>query len=366
MTETARERHDRMLTFRSGGWVIIIALLISCGLALWALWGPLTRGGAAPTPNTIESYGFDLFNLRVPKDELIAAIPRDSLPRWDQPPLVPDDAIAAQIRFGRDKYLVSTDRVVGVIVNGEARCYPISVLTVHEVINDTMAGVPIAVTYHPWCDSVVVFERRLSGEAVELAASGLLIDSNQVLYDRRDEIEQSSLFRQLTGEAIAGPAANGTESLAVLPSTLTTWENWRTVNPETSVIGWDERLIKRYEGSLPDQYFRSTELAFPVEPLPPASQFGLKDRVMAVSENNGWRVYPYAYIEQHADESGRFVDPDSSTGITIQFDRSHGTAELVSPEPVVGRGVQVIYAMWFAWFAAHGDADVVSLGPLTN
>jgi hypothetical protein len=349
----------RLLTFRTGGWVILVAVLMTLGLALWALLPAISRGPVAA--RTIEDYGFNLSNLRVPRAELVTALPKDSLPKWDSPPLVPTDAISEQIRFGRKKYLVSTDRVVGVIVNGQSRTYPISLLTVHEVINDTLAGVPIAVTYHPWCDSVVVFERTLNGESIELAPSGLILDSNLVLFDRRPDAANESLFRQLSGEAIAGPAVELGESLNILPATLTTWGDWRTTHPETSVIGWDELLVKRYEGSSPDQYFRSPELAFPVDPLPPAGALKLKDRVIVVIADGERRVYPLPLLEQKIGEDNIFRDEFGSTALVIRYDPLHQFAVLEAPAPIVGSEVQVIYAMWFAWFAVHGDADVVGI-----
>ena len=366
MQHNATQPRQRLLTFRTGGWVILVAVLITAGLATWALWEPLMRGRAAPAARTVDDYGFDLSNLRVPKDKLIAALPRDFLPKWDNPPLVPAEAIGEQIRYGRKKYLVSTDRIVGVTVNGESRTYPISLLTVHEVINDTLAGVPIAVTYHPWCDSVVVFERTLDGEPVELASSGLLVDSNLVLFDRRPDGAGESLFQQLTGAAIAGPAAARGEALDILPATLTTWADWRTAHPDTSVVGWDELLVKRYEGSSPDQYFRSEELAFPVDPLPPAGELDLKDRVMAVSVGGERRVYPLPMLEKTAVESIVFRDEIGSTAVAIRYDPVHKVAVLEQPAPVVGGDVAVIYAMWFAWFAAHGDADVVGMEQSKN
>lgn len=361
-----REPHAQprgpMLTLRGGGWVLLLAGLITLGLATWALWKPLTRGNVTPVPLDVEAYGYDLSNLRIPRDELFAAIPVDALPpTWDYPELVPADAIGDQIRFGRDKYVVTTDRVIGVTVAGESRAYPLNLLNVHEVVNDTIAGVPIAVTYQPWCDSAVVFERTLAGETIELAASGLLIDSNQVLADRRDEPARSSLFRQLSGEAVAGPAAERGESLMILPASLTTWGDWHATHPDTGVIGWNELLIKRYEGSSPAPYFRSPKLAFPVDPLPPPNLLPLKARVMSVTAHGERRVYPLPFLAKQANADGIFADRIGELEVVIRYDRKYGVASLQSPPPVVGEDVSVVYAMWFAWFAAFGDADVVGL-----
>jgi len=351
----------RMLTFRGGGWVLVLSAIICLALMTWALLPALLRERVIPVAHTPDDFGFDLAALTVPKSDLITTSLHhtDALPMWDHPPLVPAESIGEQIRFGRKKYLVSTDRVIGVTINGESRAYPVRVLTVHEIINDTVAGVPIAVTYHPWCDSVAVFSREYQGDVIELGHSGMVLDSNAVIFDRNENRLSSSLFLQITGKPIAGPAVGHGASLTVLPCVLTTWADWRATNPETSVIGWDERLVKRYQGSDPDPYFRSPKLQFPVDPLPASEPIAHKDLVLAVTIEGQRRVFPLALLARRADASGAIHEKAGSASIEIRYDAINRCAVYTITPPT--SDVQAVYALWFAWFAANGDADVVGL-----
>jgi hypothetical protein len=99
---------------------------------------------------------------------------KDALQALVDPPTVAGSDIKRINADQRGKFLVSSDRVIGVSLNGAHRAYPLQVMNCHEIVNDTLGGVPIAVTYNPLCDSVVVFERELDGETLVFGVSGLL------------------------------------------------------------------------------------------------------------------------------------------------------------------------------------------------
>src|SRR5262245_8924469 len=184
----------------------------------------------------IDSYGFDLSHLLVSRSEIApATLHRDMVPVMGNPtasgPEPADPALTGveglrkrwekmqrrnDPKYG--KYLVPSDKVIGVEVNGEARAYPISVMYVHEIINDTLAGVPIAVTYNWLCDSISVFDRRLDDRTLMFGASGLVYNSNMLMYDRAlptpdgPARPEESLWVQLDGRAIGGPAVDENET----------------------------------------------------------------------------------------------------------------------------------------------------------
>ena len=191
-----RQSHERMLTLRSGGWVLIVAGIFTLGLFIWAVAGvghPLLgkRGDLA-------SYGFDLTTCLVPQDQIVTgALKKDALRALTDPSVVSGSEIADINAKMYGKYLVSSDRVIGVEINGESRAYPLLVLNCHEIVNDTLGDVAIAVTYNPLCDSVVVFERNVTGETLEFGVSGLLYNSNLMMFDRRPDAQGESLWSQL-------------------------------------------------------------------------------------------------------------------------------------------------------------------------
>lgn len=139
-----------------------------------------------------------------------------------------------------DAFLDPEDKVLGVAIKGEATAYPIRLLNWHEIVNDTVGGVPIAATYCPLRDAGIAFERRLDGEIVEFGVSGLLYRRALVMYDRRSK----SLWSQTMGKAIAGPSTGRT--LTRFPSILTTWKQWKAKHPHTMAVTFDTGHVRDY------------------------------------------------------------------------------------------------------------------------
>lgn len=162
--------------------------------------------------------------------------------------------------YRRDEPLPDDETVVGLTADGRARAYPLSVLTIHEIVNDAFGG-PVLVTYCPLCRSGLVANRVVDGTVTTFGVSGLLwrperiqaadsvadgrafgasgsagadaevgVNGNLVMYDRATR----SYWSQLLGQAICGPAT-GT-GLSIRPSTVTTWGEWRADHPDTDVL----------------------------------------------------------------------------------------------------------------------------------
>lgn len=147
--------------------------------------------------------------------------PRDGIPSIDNPQFKPQ----ADIDF-----LVDSEPVIGLVINGEAKAYPLRILTWHEIANDTIGGVPVAVTYCPLCNSSIVFERTINGRTVEFGTTGKLKDSNLIMYDRGGD----NWWQQFTGEAIAG-IETGTK-LRLIPSRLQSFGEFKAENPDGIVL----------------------------------------------------------------------------------------------------------------------------------
>jgi len=253
----------RRLRFREGGWVILLAVAVSITLLAWALSGVLTGHRPKGDGRTVESYGFDLSNQRLEGGALVASgNPRDFLPPLDAPRTMAGFEMQGWNETHRTKLVVSDDRVIGVVVGGEARAYPVRVMNVHEVCNDTLGGMPIAVTFSPLCDAAVAFDRRVDGRERLFAVSGLLLDSNLVLYDRSDT---PSLWSQMGLSAIAGPEAARGVTLRQLPDVqLCTWKHWLAMHPRTDVVLPDPDDARRMKQFSYSRYLLSPRLDFPV------------------------------------------------------------------------------------------------------
>ena len=131
--------------------------------------------------------------------------PKDGIPSIDDPAFVPAKEATE---------LSAEEPVIALEINGDARAYPFRTLIWHEIVNDTVGGEPVAVTFCPLCNSAVVFSRTIAGNVTEFGTTGKLRNSDLVMYDRQTE----SWWQQFTGQAIVG-ALNGTR-LERLPALL--------------------------------------------------------------------------------------------------------------------------------------------------
>ena len=142
---------------------------------------------------------------------------RDGIPPLDDPRFV----VAAQA----DEWLSPLEPVIALEVDGVAKAYPLQILTRHEIANDEIAGVPVAVTFCPLCNSAVVFDRRFDGQVLDFGVSGNLRNSDLVMWDRQTQ----SWWQQLTGEGIVGRYAGA--QLDFIPAQLVSWETFRDTTP---------------------------------------------------------------------------------------------------------------------------------------
>jgi hypothetical protein len=152
------------------------------------------------------------------------------------------------------------NEVRGIMVefDGERRFYPFSILVWHEVANDSIGDTHFAVTFCPLCGSGVVFDRRVDGEVLEFGVSGLLYESNLVMYDQVTH----SLWSQSLGESIVGRHM-GTR-LEILPMQLLTFEEARRTYPDILVLSDDTGFSRDYERNPYAGYEETETLVFPV------------------------------------------------------------------------------------------------------
>lgn len=147
--------------------------------------------------------------------------PKDGIPAIDNPQFRP---------VGEVSELAASEPVITLSVQNDARAYPLRVLTWHEIVNDTVGGLPAAVTYCPLCNAAIAFERRIEGRVLDFGTTGKLRHSDLVMYDRQTE----SWWQQYTGTAIVGQLA-GLE-LKMLPVRVEAFERFVRQHPEGRVL----------------------------------------------------------------------------------------------------------------------------------
>ena len=161
-------------------------------------------------------------------------------------------------------YLEPTEPVFGLVVNGEARAYPLRIMDTHEMANDVVGGLPISIAYCTLCGAAVAYEGVASdGNTYTFGSSGLLYRSNKLMYDRPTR----TLWNQLTGQPVMGELAGSGVTLNVLPIVLTAWEDWLMQHPETLVLDIETGYgpASYYQLGVPyADYFASGDAIFPV------------------------------------------------------------------------------------------------------
>ena len=192
--------------------------LMICGLMAFAV----SLAEATPERWTREGWKTDFAQTSIDlKDILSGGIGRDVIPPIDQPKFKP----AAEIT-----HVQETEPVVGVEINGDARAYPLQMMTWHEIVNDQFGDVPVAVTYCPLCNSAIVFERTVGGKVLDFGTTGKLRNSDLVMYDRQTQ----SWWQQFIGEAIVGEMTG--EKLKSIPARLESFANFKTRFPDGKVL----------------------------------------------------------------------------------------------------------------------------------
>ncbi len=141
--------------------------------------------------------------------------------------------------------LPADEPVVAVEIDGDARAYPVRIMIWHEIVNDTVGGVPVSVTYCPLCNSAVSYVRTIDGVETTFGTSGRLFASALVMYDRATE----SLWTHFDGTAVVGLLA-GTE-LDVVASPLMSWDAFRSAYPDGRVLDETETGFSRRYGVNP-------------------------------------------------------------------------------------------------------------------
>lgn len=124
--------------------------------------------------------------------------------------------------------------------DGESRAYPIQILMWHEIVNDTIAGVPVTVSYCPLCNSAVAYDRRIDDRIVDFGTSGSLWNSALVMYDRQTE----TLWSHFTAEGLVGELTG--VRLDTLPVATVPWGAWRDANPDALVLSTETGFNRNY------------------------------------------------------------------------------------------------------------------------
>lgn len=266
--------------------------------------------------------------------------PKDGIPSIDNPKFI---SISEA-----NQWLQDTEPGIAFSRGSTNRFYPYQILVWHEIVNDTVDGERILVTYCPLCFSGFVFDPVVKGERVEFGTSGQLWKSNLVMYDRKTD----SLWSQILGEAVVGEMT-GTK-LKILPSDLIRYGEWKKKFPQGQVLSRDTGAIRFYGSNPYGDYFAPVDFAISIAGshdarlAPEAFIYGV-----VINEK------PKAYLVETVKEKGEVEDEFQGIKILLRHEKdldvvrmwrvkADGTLERINP----------FSAFWFSWAAAHPDTEI--------
>lgn len=284
-----------------------------------------------------ETFGFDESTMKsVALEDLNQGCSaRDCIPSIDNPKFV----AAADASHVSDD-----DVVIAISYGGEYRAYPAKILDHHEIVNDTIAGDPIAITWCPLCGSAIGVRRNLGGKTTEFGVSGVLYNSDLVFYDRAT----GTLWDQIEAEGIVGPLTG--EKLELVPVTMTRWLRWRTAHPDTSVLSSDTGFEEDYSVDHYGKYRDSTRIMFPVKQED--DRIHPKSVVYGFRLDSGTVAYAASLLQEHSTYQ-HSVDGVERT-VTLSDDGS-----VVLEIAGSGKRFEPIRLYWFAWYTFHPETELI-------
>src|SRR6266540_2292637 len=278
----------------------------------------------------------DVSKALVPPDQIVSGgPPPDGIPAIDRPVFVPTGAA--------DAWLKPTEPVLALQVNGDARAYPVQILIWHEIVNDTVGGRPVAVSYCPLCNSGLVFDRVVDGRTLDFGTSGKLYRSDLLMYDRQTH----SLWAQIEGRAVVGERA-GTR-LAPIPANTIAYEDFKAAYPAGRVLSRDTGHARSY-GTNP---------------------YGSYERLVIFYRSGAVSALDDSEIARSRDVGATGVFSPAVDGKVLSFervpegfrDRETGSVWTLLGHAVKGplagrrlRAIPHVDAFWFAWAAFNPTA----------
>ncbi len=291
---------------------------------------PSKRSGQSLRERLLDTY--DLSGATMPMDDLRGPfVAKDGIPALTDPERAP----AAKATFPD-----AAARVVEVVIGGEAVAYPLAILNFHEIANDEVGGVPVAVTYCPLCDSVSVFDRRLGDRTLEFGVSGFLHNSNVVMYERGN----MGLWSQVAMRALTGPDAG--ERLEHLPVRVVSFERFRRAHPGGEVLTTETGHARPYGTNPYAAYFEDPGRVF--------HAFEYDDRLPPKALGMGIRAGGEAwFVRGSAAMEGPVV---VETGLGAVEVRGTGAGLETGELPA---GVDAVQTFYHSWAAFHPGTAIV-------
>jgi hypothetical protein len=249
-----------------------------------ALTSPALLPEEPPPANSQNEFSTDFSKHSLSYSEIRSGgPPKDGIPAIDEPRFI---SVAEANEWLKDR-----EPVVFVQVGNDARAYPIQILMWHEIVNDTVGGEPLLVTFCPLCNTAIAFKRTLNGEVFDFGTTGRLRYSNLIMYDRQTE----TWWQQATGDAIAGEHTGA--QLEFYPASMISWKDFKAQHPDGKVLSRDTGNPRNYGRNPYFGYDDISQTPFLFDGSTP-NRLPPMARVLTVDLNDEAVAYPYDVLRE--------------------------------------------------------------------
>jgi hypothetical protein len=300
----------------------------------------LARGQPTASTSPGGRVGGDGVGLALDPKDIVDVIPRNGIPAIDDPVFITP---------GEAHWLDQREPVISLEIDGEARAYPLQIMTWHEIVNDVIGGTPVAVTFCPLCNTAIAYERPgIDGEITTFGTSGKLINSNLVMYDRATE----SLWPQVTGVALTGPQEG--QSLGRIPAQIVSWADFQRAYPNGTVLSRDTGHDRRY-GDNPYPGYDEVGKAPFLYSGEVDGRLAAVERVLGVSVGDEVVAFPYFRLQQLAEGGLSIVQTKIASEPVVVFWKAGAVSALDETRIAASRDVGAGAA-----FSRKLGADILS------
>jgi hypothetical protein len=297
---------------------VAAAVVLVVGLVVLAV----ARQDARPRPATSSPPGS--VPLVDPGDIVAGGPPPDGIPPIDRPRFQPVGAV---------DWLAAAEPVATVELGGEAKAYPLQILVWHEIVNDTVGGVPVVVTYCPLCNTAISFRRPVvDGNVTTFGTSGKLYHSNLVMYDRATR----SLWPQALGVAVTGELTG--RRLERVATQIVAWRDFRAAFPDGRVLSRDTGHRRPYGQNPYPLYDRKGSEPFLFDGRPDG-RLEAVERVLGLSQGDRHLAVPYSRLAGQAKRGAAAANLELDGAPVVVVWRSGTTSALDRRQIVASRDV---------------------------
>jgi hypothetical protein len=359
--------------------VIAITVVAAAAMAL-SLRGPEEKpqeGLPECESSTSPAWRTNLEKYTVSPSEFVSGGPgKDGIPAILNPKFVTVEAA--------NDFLSDDEMVLGLVHEEVPKAYPIQIMVWHEIVNDVVAGDPLLITWCPLCGTGIAFDRIIDGQAYCFGVSGLLYNSDLVMYDHQTE----SWWPQVLGTALVGDMV-GTK-LKFVSITIASWGDWKNLHPDTQVLSRDTGFSRPYGANPYPGYEQSESIWFPVSNTD--ERLFAKDIVTGLRIDGSSKAYPHMKLAREVvvnDEvggqsvvvvwnpsledarafsrvvDGRVLNFEYDNSIQTMIDNETGSSwsleGIATAGQMVGKQLNQIHAIrsfWFAWVAFYPETEI--------